>query len=149
MDWKRIMNRPKKGAPELEHEKKECELQNENEVQIDSNLQNENDLQNELQDENEFQKEIVQEYLNGLLPELNLRLFLELTDDEAIYINGGKISNVIKFPQMMLWAESITVTSYDDAVDTHRKKERIYNRLMGMGTKKSSLTLKKYKKERR
>ena len=93
--------------------------------------------------------EFIQEYLNGLLPELNLRLFLELTDDEAIYINGGKISDVIKCPQMMLWAESIEVTSYDDTVETHRKKERIFNRLMGMRTKEKSLPLKKYKKERR
>ena len=124
MDWKRIMNRSKEGRPELQNE-------------------------SELERENDMQKEIVQEYLNGLLPELNLRLFLELTDDEAIYINAGEISSVIKYPQMMLWAESITVTSYDYTVDTSQKKERIINRLMGTRTKNNSFTLKKYKKERR
>lgn len=76
--------------------------------------------------------EFIQEYLNELLPELNLRLFLEMTEDET-----------------MLWAESITVTSYDDTVDAHQKKRRIFNHLMGMRTRVSSLFLKKYKKERR
>lgn len=130
MDWKKIMNRFKKGS---------------------SKVRNENELHNEkkLQKENEVQKEIIQEYLNDLLPELNLRLFLEMSDDEAIYVNCGKITNVIKWPQMMLLAENITVTSYNDTVNTHQTKRRIFNRLMGRRTSKRSFTLKKYKKERR
>lgn len=76
--------------------------------------------------------EFIQEYLNELLPELNLRLFLEMTEGET-----------------MLWAESITVTSYDDSIEAHQKKRRIFNYLMGMKTRVSSFILKKYKKERR
>ncbi|MCH5249845.1 MAG: hypothetical protein J1E98_07925 [Lachnospiraceae bacterium] len=115
------MNRFKNKAPEINQEKKE----------IDS------------------KKGSIEQYLNELLPELNLRLFLEMSDDEAIYVNGGEIANVIKWPQMMLWAESITVTSYTNAVNTHQAKRRIFNRLMGNRRYKKSFTLKKYKKERR
>ena len=50
---------------------------------------------------------------------------------------------------MMLLAESITVTSYTNAVNMHQAKGRIFNRLTGKRTEKKSLTLKKYKKERR
>ena len=127
------MNRFKKGAPETEQENKECEMQG----------------KDELKKEIELQKESIEQYLNGLLPELNLRLFLEMPDDEAVYVNNDKISSVIKFPKMMLWAESITVTSYSITVNANQPKRRIFNRLMGRRMGRKSFTLKKYKKEGR
>ena len=133
MDWRRITNRFKKGVPELNQEKKECELQGENEQLKEA----------------ESQKGSIEQYLNELLPELNLRLFLEMTGEEMLYANCSEITSVIKYPQKMLWAESITVTSYTDATNMHQTKRRIFNRLTGKRTKKKSFTLKKYKKERR
>lgn len=82
----------------------------------------------------ELKEKDIEEYLNEALPELNLRLWIDMYGDE---IEDRKTK--------MLWLESITLTSYT----SHHNKWRIINRLMGMKVLKLPFTLKKYKKERR
>lgn len=82
----------------------------------------------------ELKEKDIEEYLNEALPELNLRLLIDMYGEE---IEDRKTK--------MLWLESITLTSYTP----HHNKWRIINRLMGMKVLKLPFTLKKYRKERR
>ena len=104
----------------------------------------------------------IEKYLNEVLPELNLRLWIDMYGEE---IEGIKTK--------MLWLESITLTSYiphdvwrniqsnaqrniqKSAADitqtntSNHNKWRIINRLMGKLALRLPFTLKKYRKERR
>lgn len=82
----------------------------------------------------ELQEKDIEQYLNEALPELNLRLWIDMYGEE---VEGRKTK--------MLWLESITLTSYTP----HHNKGRIFNRLMGKLALKLPFTLKKYRKERR
>lgn len=82
----------------------------------------------------ELREKDIEKYLNEALPELNLRLLIDMYGDER---EDRKTK--------MLWLESITLTSYTP----HHNKWRIFNRLMGMKVLKLPFTLKKYRKERR
>lgn len=82
----------------------------------------------------ELKEKDIEEYLNEALPELNLRLWIDMYGEET---KGIKTK--------MLWLESITLTSYTP----HHNKGRIINRLMGKLALKLPFTLKKYRKERR
>ena len=98
----------------------------------------------------EVMEEDIEEYLNEALPELNLRLWIdmygeEIEDIKAADTNMGLIINAIDRKTKMLWLESITLTSYTP----HHNKGRIINRLMGKLALKLPFTLKKYRKERR
>ena len=126
----------------------------------------------------ELQEKDIEEYLNEALPELNLRLWIdmygeEIEDIKAADTNMGLIINAISNQNKMLWLESITLTSYiphdvwrniksnaqsniqRSAADitqsntSNHNKWRIINRLMGKLALKLPFTLKKYRKERR
>lgn len=94
----------------------------------------------------ELQEKDIEEYLNEALPELNLRLWIDMYGEEI----EDRKTNV-------LWMESITLTSYKPhnaqrnmpVNIPHHNKWRIINRLMGKLALKLPFTLKKYKKERR
>lgn len=82
----------------------------------------------------ELQEKDIEEYLNETLPELNLRLWIDMYGEE---IEDRKTK--------ILWLESITLTSFTP----RHNKGRIINRLMGKLALKLPFTLKKYRKERR
>lgn len=82
----------------------------------------------------ELKEKDIEKYLNEALPELNIRLWIDMYGEE---IEDRKTK--------MLWLESITLTSYTP----HHNKGRTINRLMGKLVLKLPFTLKKYKKERR
>lgn len=98
----------------------------------------------------ELQEKDIEQYLNEALPELNLRLWIdmygeELEERKTPDTNMSLIVNGISCVNNILWLESITLTSYTP----QHNKWRIINRLMGKLALKLPFTLKKYKKERR
>lgn len=90
----------------------------------------------------QFTEENIEQYLTKLLPELNLRLFLEMYSDET---EEGEVMTKSLYPMNFLWIEEITVTSYEPGCT----ERRTFNCLMGKWASKAALALKKYKKERR
>lgn len=95
-----------------------------------------------------LQEKDIGQYLNEMLPELNIRLWIDM-------YGGG-------FEERILWLENIELTSYTPYSARQKSisqnictdapqhnKWRIINRLMGIKAFKLPFTLKKYKKERR
>ena len=98
----------------------------------------------------ELKEKDMEEYLNETLPQLNIRLWIdmygeEIEDKKTADTNVSLIVDEISCMNKILWLESITLTSYTP----NHNKWRIINRLMGKLALKLPFTLKKYRKERR
>lgn len=83
------------------------------------------------EDQNKLEKEEIQQFFVRLLPEINLRLFLE--------------QEMAVFPQRFLWVEAITLTGFQ-AAPCRKQKHSLRPRITHLW---EHLTKNKNKKERR
>ncbi|MBD5519908.1 MAG: hypothetical protein HDR03_01545 [Lachnospiraceae bacterium] len=118
----------------------------------------------------ELQEKNIEKYLNEALPELNLRLWIdvygeEMEDRKIVDADISLFVDVIPNANNILWLERITLTSYtprdalrniqsniqnNTPINTlYHNKWRTINRLMGKLALKLPFTIKKYRKERR
>lgn len=100
MDWKRIMNKRHEKADEKKAETVNREKAKE-----------------------EVVKEEIEQFSTNLLPEINLRLFLDMETKAAC------------FPLRLLWVEAVTVRTYQPPPSKEQSQDpginRIWKRLMG------------------
>lgn len=105
MDWKRIMNKRPGKADAEKAEAAEAAAEKE-----------------------------IREFFTGLIPEINLRLLLDLeTETESA---GTEWGNFTVLPQRLLWVEAVTVTAYQAAPQKKKGGKpgfiRPWKRLIGM-----------------